>query len=100
MTERRINTTIVIAGFLLSFLVAVGGFVYHEGARDAAFDNLEYRLSADETRFDGSLLSHETRLRALEQSTGERLARIETRLDSIESYIVAISDRLEVTMRR
>ncbi|MCY3784580.1 MAG: hypothetical protein OXG79_12470 [Chloroflexi bacterium] len=88
-----------VAGLLLTLFIAIGGFVYHEGARDAGFDSFEQRLAADEARFDSVLESHEVRLRDLEQSTGERLARIETRLESIQTYMMAISDELNISVR-
>lgn len=76
-------------------------------------NNLETRLALDEERIEARHQRIEARLDRYDDQqrsdsqkqaqssadSGERLVRIETRLDSIESYIVAISDRLEVTMR-
>jgi len=94
MTEHRLYVASVVGGFLLTLFVAIGGFVYHEGARDTAFDSLEQRLAADEARFESTLGSHEDRLRDLERATGEGLARIETRLETIQSYMMDISGSL------
>lgn len=68
--------------------------------------NLESRLAQDELRIERSLTEHDAqmaalgdRVRALELENARRLNVIETRLDTITQYIMAISEKLDISLR-
>ena len=68
--------------------------------------NLETRLVQDELRIERSLSDHasqmdvlQDRVRALELENARRLNVIETRLDTITQYIMAISEKLDISLQ-
>jgi len=86
-----LNLSKLFVALLIPMAMAVGTFFTVQ----ADLRSLEGRMTQDEAR----LYNVEERLRAQEQDSGARLARIETLLESMQAYMYAISERLDVQPR-
>ena len=88
--ERNSLLQIVIT-MIIPIIVVIGAFF----TLQADQRHLQYQLAQDEVRFDNRLDILEVRLRDIELDTNERLTRIETRLETIQNYMVMITERLD-----
>lgn len=83
----------IVIPMLVPVLLVIGAFF----TQQADLRHLEDRLAADEARYESRISALEVRVRSSELQTNDRLARIETLLEVIEAYMVAIGERLNVS---
>ena len=87
----------------VSVVAGLVGFVYHDGQRDQHIRAIEARLERDETEYrteyralTEKLNVQDIRIRSIELDTTARLTRIETRLETIDAYMMRITELLSV----